>query len=122
MLLFINCDVVNGNHAFKGFDLGDCFLQCLHRLHVEHRIVDALGNSAKVVTVCVAVGGFANEARGNEFNFLGDKADLGVGLTFFEVVVTDLESLQVVPLGVGINNVLLQFQVGDGAVAVVCIN
>jgi hypothetical protein len=119
MLLFINCDVVNGNHAFKGFDLGDCFLQRLHRFHVKHRIVDALGDGAKVVAVFVAVGGFADEARGDEFSLLGDKTDLGVGLTFFEVVVTDLKSLQVVPLGVGVNDVLFQLEVGDCAVAVV---
>jgi hypothetical protein len=44
MLLFINCDVVNGNHAFKGFDALHRFLQRLDRLHVEHRVVDALGD------------------------------------------------------------------------------
>jgi hypothetical protein len=90
MLLFINCDVVNGNHAFKGFDALHCFLQRLDCFHVEHRVVDALGDGAKVVAVFVAVGGFADEAGGDEFNFLGDKTDLGVGLTFFEVVVTEL--------------------------------
>jgi hypothetical protein len=37
----------------------------------------------------------------------------------FEVVVADLESFQVIPLGIGINNVLLQFDVGDSAVGVV---
>jgi hypothetical protein len=52
---------------------------------------------------------------------LGDKTDLGVGLPFLEVVVTDLESLQVIPLGVGINDVLFQFDVGDRAVAVVSV-
>ena len=44
---------------------------------------------------------------------------MGVGLSFLEVVVTDLESLQVIPLGVGIDDVLFQLNVGDGAVAVV---
>jgi hypothetical protein len=50
---------------------------------------------------------------------LGDQTDLGVGLTFFEVVVDGLESLQVIPLGVGIDDVFFQLDVGDGAVAVV---
>jgi hypothetical protein len=50
---------------------------------------------------------------------LGDQADLGVGLTFFEVVVDGAESLDVVPLGVGIDNVFFQLDVGDGTVAVV---
>jgi hypothetical protein len=50
---------------------------------------------------------------------LGDETDLGVSLTFLEVVVTDLESLQVIPLGVGIDDVLFQLDVGKGAVAVV---
>ena len=93
MLLFINCDVVNCNHAFKGFDPLHCFLQRLNCLHVEHRIVDALGDSAKVVAVFIAVGRFADEARGDELNLLGYKTDLGMGLPFFEVVVTNLESL-----------------------------
>jgi hypothetical protein len=55
----------------------------LHRLHVEHRIVDAFGDSAKVVAFFIAVGGFADKTRGDEFNFLGYETDLGVGLTFF---------------------------------------
>jgi hypothetical protein len=59
-----------------------CFLQRLHRLHVEHRVVDALGDGAKVVAFFVAVGGFADEARGDQLSFLGDKTDLGVGLAF----------------------------------------
>jgi hypothetical protein len=59
--------------------IGHCFLQCLHRLHVEHRIIDALGDGAKVVAVFVAVRGFADEARGDEFSLLGDKTNLGVG-------------------------------------------
>jgi hypothetical protein len=105
--------------ASSCFDPLHCFLQRLHCLHVKHRIVDALGDGAKVIAVFVAVGGFADEARGDKFNFLGDETDLGVGLAFLEVVVTDLESFQVVPLGVGINDVLLQLDVGDGAVGVV---
>jgi hypothetical protein len=81
------------------------FLQRLDRFHVEHRIVDALGDGAKVVAFFVTVRGFADKARGNEFNLLGDKTDLGVGRTFFEVVLADLESLQVIPLGAGIDDV-----------------
>ena len=50
---------------------------------------------------------------------MGDKADLGMGLTFLEVVVADLESFQVIPLRVGVNDVLLQLDVGDGAIGVV---
>jgi hypothetical protein len=52
---------------------------------------------------------------------LGDKTDLGVGLTFLEVVVADLESLQVVPLGVGIDDVLLQLDVGKSAIGIISV-
>jgi hypothetical protein len=94
-----------GHISLQSFDALHCFLQRLDCLHVEHRIVDALGDGAKVVAFFVAVGGFADKARGNEFNLLGDKTDLGVGLTFFEVVLADFKSLQVIPLGVGIDDV-----------------
>jgi hypothetical protein len=113
----VNTSVVQA--LLKNFDALHRFLQRLDCLHVEHRIVDALGDGAKVVTVFVAVRGFADEARGDQFNFLGDETDLGVGLTFFEVVLADLESLNVGPLGVGVNDVLLQLDVGYSAVAVV---
>jgi hypothetical protein len=75
---------------------------------------------AKVVAVCVAVRRFADQPRGDKFYFLGDQTDLtSVGLTFLEVVVANLESLQVIPLGVGVNDVLFQLDVRDSAVAVV---
>jgi hypothetical protein len=112
----VNTSVVQS--LLKRFNPLHCFLQRLDRLHVEHRIVHRLGDGAKVIAVFIAVRGFADEARGDEFNFLGYKTDLSVGLPFFEVVVTDLESLQVIPLGAGVNNVLLQLDVGDSAVAV----
>ena len=89
------------------FDPLHCFLQCLDRFHVEHRIVHRFGDGAKVVAVFVTVGGFADKARGDQFNFLGDQADLGVCLAFFEVVFADLQRLNVVLLRGGINNVFL---------------
>jgi hypothetical protein len=79
-----------GNIGFKSFDPLHCFLQRLDCLHVEHRVVDALGDGAKVVAFCIAVRGFGDKAGGNEFSFLGDKTDLGMSLTLFEIVVTDL--------------------------------
>jgi hypothetical protein len=82
-----------------------CFLQRLDCLHVEHRVVDALGDSAKVVAFGVAVRGFADKTRGDQFDFLGNKTDLGVGLAFFEVVVANLKSLEIRPLGTSVNDV-----------------
>ena len=55
---------------------------------------------------------------------MGDKTNLGMGLVsrlIFEVVLADLKSLQVIPLGVGIDDVLFQLDVGGGGVRVVCV-
>jgi hypothetical protein len=53
MLLFINCDVVNGNHAFKGFDLGDCFLQRSRQQGHQLGLVDALVDRVAVIINCI---------------------------------------------------------------------
>ena len=62
MLLFINCDVVNGNHAFKGFDLGDCFLQRSRQQGHQLGLVDALVDRVAVLIYCIllASNGFRN--------------------------------------------------------------
>jgi hypothetical protein len=93
---------------FEGFDTIHCFLQRLDGFHVEHRIVDAFCNSAKVVAFFVAVGGFARPDQGRQVSTSwAIKTDLSVGLPFFEVVLSDLESLEIIPLGVRVDNVLL---------------
>ena len=54
----VNTSVVQS--LLKNFDPLHRFLQRLDCLHVEHRIVNALGDGAKVVAVFVTVRGFAD--------------------------------------------------------------
>jgi hypothetical protein len=73
MLLFINCDVVNGNHAFKGFDLGDCFLQRSRQQGNQLGLVDALvdGVAVRIYFILFASDGFGN----NSLGFVSEETD-----------------------------------------------
>ena len=64
MLLFINCDVVNGNHAFKTFDLGNCLLQCSGQQGHQLGLVDALvdGFALSINSVLGASDGFGDDS------------------------------------------------------------
>jgi hypothetical protein len=115
-----------GKAGFKGFDALHCFLKRLDCFHVEHRVVDALGDGAEItllrcclrvalivenrIAICIqqwhlnmlTIWRFANETRRDKLRFLSNQTDLSVRLAFLEVVLADLKSFNVGPLGGGV--------------------
>jgi hypothetical protein len=72
MLLLINRDVVDSHHAFKSFDLGDCFLQRSRQQGHQLGLVDALVDGVAVSIHFIL--GASDAFRDNCLGFVGDKA------------------------------------------------